>query len=286
MNHVPPLGWWLLLSALLVGACERKPANALDLEPRRVVATIYPLADIARCIGGKQVEVRWFIEDGQSLSDAPSGAIGPLQVADLVISRGVADSWATLQANDPASASIYLRVDLLDAAEGRAGYLWLDPRVARELADKIRHRLTEQRPEYADYFHDNEQALDSALDALVEQYKARIAAQPPERRRAMVSNSDFLPLADAIGMELIPVALESNEQQRAMEFDDIARRARAAGVTRIFIPVDRTPAYRRDLANRTGLEVRTLDPLGSSAPAVGRSTYLEIMRYNLEQLNK
>lgn len=299
-KRVDVLRWlcaWLCLlgtaAAAMTGGCDRKRAKPSDLELLRVVATIYPLADIARRVGGTQVDVRWFIEGGQSLSDAPSSttaaaAAGPLQVADLVVARGTADDgWALAGADNPASAARYVRVDLLESALGRDGYLWLDPQVARELADKIRQRLTEQRPEYEDYFRDNEQALVRDIDALVEQYKpgpSPTTAEAQQHRQAMFSTDDFRPLADAIGVELIFVPLETNERQRAMEFDDIRKRAEAEKITTLFIPADRTAAYQRDLSARTGLEVRTLDPVGSSAPAAGRSTYLDLMRYNFESL--
>lgn len=282
-NYFAALAAWVGLLVLLIPACDRKPTNVRSLEPRRVVATIYPLADIARRIGGKQANVQWFIEGGHSLSEIPSDTAGWLQVADLVVARGVDDSWALVRANDPASAADYVRVDLLNASAGRTGYLWLDPRVVRELAAMIRQRLSEQQPEYEAYFRDNEQSFLRELDALVKQYGDRLASHP-DRRRALFSTSDFLPLADAMGIELIEVPLESTEQRRAMDAEQIRKRASAENLTRLFIPADRTAAYQRDLSARTGLEIRTLDPLGSSAPAAGRSTYLDILRYNLESL--
>ena len=43
------------------------------------------------------------------------------------------------------------------------------------------------------------------------------------------------------------------------------------------------PGVRRELQRRIGLRLISLDPLGSSAPD-GRSTWVRVMRYNLDQL--
>ena len=70
-------GQWILL--LLLGSwgpglgCDRAPAKApVPIEKVAIVATVYPLADIARNVGGPYVSASWLIESGQSLSGVQS----------------------------------------------------------------------------------------------------------------------------------------------------------------------------------------------------------------------
>src|SRR3954466_14347916 len=62
----------LVVVAVMVG-CERKkvvPGQVAGSTKKiDVAATVYPLADVARQVGGSDVEVTWFVESGQSLTD-------------------------------------------------------------------------------------------------------------------------------------------------------------------------------------------------------------------------
>ena len=59
--------------------------------------------------------------------------------------------------------------------------------------------------------------------------------------------------------------------------------AKDEGTSILAVDVSLLPGVRRGLELRTGLHTLSLDLVGSSAPA-GRSTWLKVMRYNLEQL--
>ena len=59
----------VVISAALIwaGGCRKSDATSATVEKLRIVATVYPLADVARAVGGRQVSVEWLVERGQRL---------------------------------------------------------------------------------------------------------------------------------------------------------------------------------------------------------------------------
>src|SRR5437764_7069881 len=100
------IGILFMLAALLGGVaalsgCDRQSTSASsptgavasDKEPVHVLATVYLLADIARQIGGDQVNAEWYVESGQSLNElveTPERR-NQFRSADIVLTRGAAD---------------------------------------------------------------------------------------------------------------------------------------------------------------------------------------------------
>jgi ABC-type Zn uptake system ZnuABC Zn-binding protein ZnuA len=66
----------------------------------------------------------------------------------------------------------------------------------------------------------------------------------------------------------------------------LKERAKEAGTVAVFVN-DQTPGpLLRDWESRLGMMVLPLDALGSSAPGSGRSTYVEVLQYNFDQITK
>ena len=62
---------WILpaLLALFIAGCDDEVATTPPAARRiSVVATTYPLADIARHVAGNRADVHWWIESGQSVA--------------------------------------------------------------------------------------------------------------------------------------------------------------------------------------------------------------------------
>src|SRR4051812_21433201 len=105
---VPPRLSVLLLPLLLLagaGGCERPSSSTSQIPKMRVVATVYPLADVAREVGGPFVDASWIVEGGQSLTGVQSSEElrNRLSNADFVISASPStEPWAnTGNISDP-----------------------------------------------------------------------------------------------------------------------------------------------------------------------------------------
>lgn len=282
-----PISVLLLAAAILQAGCDRQPTVAQESsrEKLAIVATAYPLADIARQIGAPEVDVEWLCEAGQPAVPAdPSEATrSRMRVADLVISSG--ESWAAEGFDNPFRALQVLRIDSLPAAKEPGapgnGLIWLDPLAGIQLSDEIAQRLASARATRAPYFRGRADLLIADVRRIMEELGPKIEAGASPR--VLVLSNDFNRLLWRFKVRAVhpvdgePTAL-SDRQLR-----EIREEARKEKVSTIIVSTDISAAAMRDLAERTGLKVIALDPLGSSS-ATGRSSYQELLRYNLEQL--
>src|SRR5438093_13629802 len=118
-----------LALAPLTAGCERKPNAVHAPEPKRILATVYPVAQIAKEIGGDRVKIEWFIESGQPLAELQPTVDNrnAARTADLVITRGPSETWMIGGIDDPFEAKRIVRLETLPAAEHAPpqSYLWL-----------------------------------------------------------------------------------------------------------------------------------------------------------------
>jgi ABC-type Zn uptake system ZnuABC Zn-binding protein ZnuA len=281
----------LILSfALFLVGCERAPVTAPDArvsdkEPVHVLATVYVLADIARQVGGDQVEVSWFVESGQSLKElveTPERR-NLFRVADIMVTRGAADPWTLEGVGNAFQDRKILRIDGLPSTREQdpSGYVWLDPRTAIEVTDELTTRLCTLKPKRESAFRANAETFKRRVADLMDQTSSVInrAGGGP----FITMDRGFLPLAKRFGLSEVRPPAFPVAQASEYDIKRLRQTADGAGAGAIFLSSETPTPLRRDLEERLGLAVLTLDALGTSAPT-GRSTYLAVLRYNLEQL--
>jgi zinc transport system substrate-binding protein len=273
----------LILSLPLLNSCE-KPAP-VPFNKITILATVFPLADIAKQVGGDYVEVSWAIESGQTLAGfAPDIDLrNRLSAADFVISGGNSEPWANAGFSDPLLRQRIVRMDLLEpAGQGPLeGLLWLDPAMVKDLARELCARLIVVRPQKEKEFRARTDAYIAKIDGLLQTYQPQFAQA--RVNQVFVLSTDFnaflprfslFPLSPAAGL---PAELSDG---------DIAAIKRAAAENNshvLLVPADTPMVVAKDLELRTGVQVIKIDCLGSSASG-GHNSYLDMMRFNLDQL--
>lgn len=256
-----------------------------------VLASVYPMADMARRVGGDWVEAEWVVDAGRRPEEVAEGEGIARRRADsavAVITAGPWDrNWALPDLTPEARRERVIDPADMPAAQGADvnGYLWLDAAVVRELVERLRVRLTiydgkreaELRSGAGEYL--------SEVDAVDGEMKAGLAGF--KGRKVLVVRPVWGAMLARYGLEQVaPVSGGREERLTAADFRDrIVPAARAMGAKAIFVD-EATPAgVRQQIEDRTGLRVVALDAVGSSA-AEGRSTWGKVMRYNLGQLRK
>src|SRR5438067_13318639 len=281
----------ILLVGMVVGACDHAPQSAptpAPHEPLSVLATAYPLADIVRRVGDREVHVEWLMESGQSLEalEITPELKNRLRSADLVVAGGINEPWAVAGFDDSNRGQHILRLDLLETARqspGASAQLWLDPMIAREFTNALAERLGTLQPSEQATFRRNADALLVQIDSALAEFQPRLGLL--SGTKVVVLSADFSALTSRFGLiELRPV------EQSALRLSDtditqlrqIARAQKAAGM---LVGSDLSPEVLSDLQERTGLKIIPLDALGTSAQVgAGHSSYVELLRYNLQQL--
>ena len=272
-----------MLLPFLLPACEQRPDGpAAGPAKVQVFATTLPLADLARRVGGEDVDVAWGAEAGRPVSPVrpPADRAALVTTADLVITGGDAP-WAFAGFDDPLRANRILRIDTLPAAAARgqegfgAGYL--DPAVGGAVAGEIAARLATIRPDRASAYRQNAAVAGAEIDA------ATAALRPTGGGRAVVVFSDaFVPVLRAGGFKTAASDASPTDWGEAA----VARTrqvAAASGATVAAVPADLTAAALAEFMRRTGLRPVRFDALGSSA-AGGRGSLTAVLAYDVAQL--
>lgn len=279
----------LLLSGFLLTAmvgCRRKNVPLVaPAEKVSVLATVYPLADVARQVGGDSVDASWVLEDGQSPDDVQGmpKLAERLTRAQIVIAGGAGEPWAVGAFEDPERARHLVRLDLAPDAQliPDARQLWLDPIIVRQSCDVIAERLALQLPEQKNLFETNARKFEQSIDELMREFNARI--QAIVGTKVLVLSHDFSALDFRLKLvEVMPVTASvmglSDEQvgqlKRAVETQKPAA---------MLVDVDTPMEVQKDLESRVGARVIGIDARGSSA-GNGRNTYLGMMRWDFEQV--
>jgi len=286
--------WMILfLGVLMATGCRRTPAAPPSGENRPicVLASVYPMADIVRQVGGPWVNIDWVVEAPQDVRDVQTSdaLTHKLAWAQLIVTSGFDDPWADQNLASTARSQSLIQpehmpqglqdVRLTPWSDGVA--LWLDPVVAQELAQKISVALGSRDLVHAAQFTANAAAFNAAVQRLMEGQSSRFAAA--KQKKFLVIRPAWSAFAQRLGLqEIAPLDAQaiglSDAQARLI-------RQKAAEEHTNLLVVDRAlaPEISQDLARRTGLKLLPLDLLGSSA-SQGIHTYIELLRYNLDAL--
>ena len=295
--------------------CSRTPTPSRE-GPFQVAASIFPLADAARVVGGENVTVTTLLPAGRS----PHGyQLKPRQVEAvasarllLVVGLGM-DEWAEQAARvgggrlevlrmadvvgaeplapapeaPPAAGGTAPRGHPPGAAEhkhhhtGPDPHFWLDPVLMRRFVKALGGKLARLDPENAARYRRRQKAYEEQLERLHEDYSRTLAAA---RRREFVSfHSAFTYTAARYGLEQMAVLEAGRGEISARHLEEVIEFIRRKRVKVVFaepqFPADKLLVIRRE----TGAAVGVLDPLGNPEEP-GRDSYLALMRTNLAVL--
>ncbi len=257
----------------------------------RVVATIYPVADMVQQVGGSAVEVVTLLPAGASPHTFEPTPAQVRAVADAAVFVEVGaglDAWAgklkAAHAGPLGVITLTSGLALLDAHRGESAggdpHVWLDPILVRDfLVPAIVTGLERAAP------HD-----EPTFAAAAAAFQTRLTELDADIRRTLqpAANRDYIAFHSAwryFGRrydlhELAAVEAFPGKEASAQEIAAVVQKARAAQVRALLIEPQFTPRMAEQIAREIGARLVTVDPLGG--PGVpGRAHYLDLMRYNL-----
>jgi zinc transport system substrate-binding protein len=277
--------------------CDSRSTNAPSpgsAHKVAVLASVYPMADMASRIGGAHVDVQWLAEDGQRPEEVAATARDLKQRAnraEVVITSGPWDGWAIAELSPEMREARVVEPGRMEGARraDARSYLWLDPAVVREMVDATRSRMTIADANHDAEFRKGAQAYLDEVSAVDREFREGLASL---KGKAVVAvRPVWGAMCGRYGLELrTPVVEEgqplmTDERLTAGDFRELARVAKSVGAGAVFVDVSTPVAVRQQIEERTGLRAVTLDSLGTSA-ADGRNTWAKVMRYNLGQLER
>ena len=146
-----------------------------------VVASLFPLYDFAKHVGGNKVNVTTMVPVGVEPHDwePTTQQIQRLLSADLFVYNGAGiDRWADkIEAKLKVNASEDLPL-LTDNHGNPDPHTWLDPVLAKRQVELIRNGLIKADPQNTDYYIQNAQSYIAQLDSLDAKIKSQLSTCP------------------------------------------------------------------------------------------------------------
>ncbi len=296
----------LVICASLSGCGPRGRPQAVDRRATLIaVATIYPLYDWLRVLGGDEVEAHCLLRPGDSphtYAPQPQDAQILGRAALLVMVGKGLEPWAEKLGTSVAGLRIIklgegigaLGDDEYERHEGdidqRAGHdhpegnphVWLSPRLAIMMVERLAEALSKADPANADAYYSRSEAYIRELAALEDEMKARLALY--RGRRVVTCHAAFDYLLDDVGLALqASIQPYPGKEPSARYLEALVTWMREHNVKTVFAEPQLSPKAANVIASEVGGKVVILDPLGDPADP-GRDSYLKMMRYNTEQL--
>jgi zinc transport system substrate-binding protein len=270
--------------------------GAASADRLKVAATIQPLADFCRQVGGERVEVETLVPGGADphTFEPTARQMKLLSEARLLVVNGLGlESWVTSVLDDldrPGMARVVTtssipESDLLPVQEkGEDGvwdpHVWLDPELAAYQVAAIRDALAEADPDNAGEYRANAEAYLAQLDGL-DQWASDVTG-------TFSKHPSWTYFARRYGLEMVGVVEESpGREPGAAKLTELLDAIKASGVTVIFTDPQFSPRAAQAIADSTGgqVEVRVLDPLGNpDDPQV--DTYIKLMQHDVESMRE
>lgn len=293
----------LSVAVFLAGGC-----GASDIEGKvKVAATIEPLADFCRQLGGEYVEVETLVASGASphTYEPTADQLKFLSEADVFVTNGLGlDSWAAEiveKVENPELVTVAAgenvpKADLIEVGEhgdeepgheAEEGvynpHVWLDPNLAVFQVEAIRDRLVYVDPEHEQQYLNNAEAYLEELGKLDE--SARDEVSGFTEKEYVAFHPSFTYFAKRYGLDEVGVIeLQPGREPSSGEIGDLIRKIEESGVKVVFTEPQFNPKPAEAIASETGARVVEVDPLGDPGdPETG--TYLKLIEYDIDQMS-
>jgi zinc transport system substrate-binding protein len=297
-----------LLLVLCLGACRDRGKEATGPHRLRVVATLFPVYDFARVVGGDKAEVTLLLPPGvepHNYEPKPEEAAGIVRADLFVYTDRYMEPWAAhlLKGLDGARMPVAVEAGagvqyLPDVEEGEAEtghhhdhggmdpHIWLDPENARLMVGAIAAAMARKDPANAAYYRANAARYEAELTRLDERFRAGLAAC---RQRAFLHGGHyaFAYLARRYGLTYRSAyAISANAEPTPQRIVALVRQVRSLGLKYIFYEELLSPAMAETIAHETGTALLKLHGIHnvSKADLERGASYLSLMEENLKNL--
>ncbi len=296
----------MLLCISFIICCFAGCARPTPADTRlRVVATSFPVYDLARAVGGDQIALTLLCDPGTEIHDfdpTPSD-LQDLQTSDVFLMiGGESDAWADRLLREKHTGRVLRLIDTVEAlGESEHGHahghgdeeydehIWTSPRNAIALLDAIEQTLAEASPAQAAVFSANSERYREQLEQLDENFRNLV----DQAKDPFVLIADRFPFRYFV--EKYGIAYEA-----AFAGCDAANDPSAATMVRLLHTIeahDLSVIYTIDLSNgrvanalaeQTGVRVTTL----YSGQSISRDdfeagfTYADLLARNLKALRE
>lgn len=290
LRHVAPLiaGAIVVCALSVVAGCGGGQSSGKV----KVVASIVPLADFARNVGGDFVEVKAIIPPGATAHtfEPTSGQMKSLSMAKVFVMNGLElERWATdvvRKVGSPGLVTVVAadavpRSRLLKTAGLYDPHVWLDPSLAVYEVEAIRDGLIEADPSHEDAYRRNAADYVKKLETLDGEIKTITAKF--SRKDFVSFHPAWTYFAARYGLRQAGVVEElPGKEPSARDIARLVDKIKALGIEVVFAEPQFSDKAAVVIAQEagSGVIVKKLDPLGNPHDPDVRD-YIELMRHDV-----
>lgn len=258
----------------------------------KVVATIYPLYEFSKRIGGDKVEVSILVPAGAEPHDWEPGPKDMIKIesARIFVYNGAGfEPWVEGTLKGIESKNLII-VDFSSGIQlvldnGSDPHIWLDPISAEHQVDLIKEALIRSDPQNSEYYDTNADSLKKDLNLLDEDIKNELGSS--KKKVFITSHAAFGYFSKRYGLTQVSVAgLSPDVEPSPAKMAQIIEIARKNDIKYIFFETLVNPGLSEVIAKEAGAKTLVLDPIEglSQADMDGGKTYFTVMRENLKNL--
>jgi zinc transport system substrate-binding protein len=277
---------------LLLCSCKKtQESPASDNGKLKIAATIFPLADIARNIGGDKVTVATIMPPGASphTFEPTIETIRQASGIKALFKIGCSlDDWAqkviASLGGDIAVIEVFKNIRLRHFEDGSADpHYWLSLANGSIIAENIADSLTRLDPANKEYYLKNLAAYQQVLTSEDKTIKQKLAGL--QNKAFVTFHEAWFYYAQAYGLTVAetfePFPGKEPTPKFLAHFIDTIKKDK---ITVVFAEPQFSPESIQQVANDLHLKVRIIDPEGGGTPET--SSYIDMMRFNTEVIYK
>jgi zinc transport system substrate-binding protein len=264
-------------------------------EKIKVIASISPLADFARQVGGEKVDVRLLLPPGASphTYEPTPRAIQDISDARVFIKIGAGlEFWSEKIIKAAANRNLII----VDSSEGVSllrsphshghrsadPHIWLNPVIAGDIIIKIENAFIRSDPRNAEHYRLNALQYREKLSELDADISWRV--KKLKTKEYVTFHPAWNYFSKRYGLRVAAVIEESpGKEPSAKQMQKIINKINAIGNKVVFVEPQFNPKIAEVIAKESGAKVVYLDPIGGQK---GRETYLDMMKYNIDAIEK
>ncbi|SPL96983.1 Zinc ABC transporter, periplasmic-binding protein ZnuA [[Actinomadura] parvosata subsp. kistnae] len=282
------------------GSAETAATSSPDGGKAEVVAAFYPLQWLTEQVGGSDASVTGLTAPGvephdlelsiQQVTELKDAALtvyikGIQPAVDDAVEPDTSFDAATAVTTIPAGEHTE-EEGAEEGAEEEHGHeelsydphLWLDPARLATVATKLGERLAAADPAHAQGYKDRAAKTAATLGTLDQEFTKGLSTC--KTRTLVTAHEAFGYLADRYKLKQVGITLDPETEPSPTRLSEVAKLAKAEGVTTIFTESLVSPKVAEVLAAQVGAKTAVLDPLESKPSG----DYLSAMRDNLKTL--
>lgn len=298
-----------MLLILLAACSDEDSSNAEDDGKIEVYTTVFPLKSFAEQIGGDSVDAHTIYPKGVDVHTYEPTQKDMIDFAEgdlFVYTSDEFDSVASSIRNAVSDHS-----DFLPAAENISEdelmahdheheeheeheehdhgstdpHVWLDPVLAKSMAEEIKDRLIELNPDEAQAYEENYEALIADLEALDEEFKQ--VTDGAVRDSVYISHESIGYLADRYHFEQVAINGLNNDEPSQQDLTEIVDNIEEQNIEYILYEQNVTSSITDTIQSSTDTEPLEFHNLAVLTDEDDEdSTYQSIMRDNISVLDQ